>query len=88
MIELWKLLLYRDHEDSEFARDIEDQLDFHTLEQLLHAHLKAIIQDARRIIKNGQALQYSAQVSMSDSSDIYGMRTELTQLAGDREHAH
>jgi len=70
VIELWKLLLYRDHEDSEFAREIEDQLDYHTLEQLLHAHMKAVVEEARRIVKKGQALQYSEQVSVARASHL------------------
>jgi len=73
VIELWKLLLYRDHENSDLAGDIEDQLDCHTLEQLLHAHLKAIIQEARSIVKDGQVLQYSELVSMSSADYSYVM---------------
>lgn len=63
VIELWKLLLYKDHESSDIVEQIETQLGDHTVEDLIREHFKAIIEEAKENLKRNQTMEYTADAS-------------------------
>lgn len=63
VIELWKLLLYKDHQSSKIAKEVEAQLGERDVEDLISTHLKEVIAEAKDYIKRSQNLDYSAEVS-------------------------
>jgi hypothetical protein len=68
VIELWKLLLYQNHQSSNLAKQVEAQLGEHSLEELIATHLREIIRDAKDYMKRSQTLEHSAEVSISIAS--------------------
>ena len=69
VIELWKLLLYKTHEESEMVKQIKAQLvkAKRSLEELISTHLRAIIKEAKSIMKRTLTSEYTFEVSAAVS---------------------
>lgn len=62
VVELWKLLLYKDHQSSDVAQQIQAQLGDRTVDDLIRTHLEEIIKDAKAYLKRTQTMEYTAEV--------------------------
>lgn len=61
VLELWKLLLYKDHRSSPIAQQVKEQLGDRTLGDLLTTHLREIINAAKEQIKSAQTSEFSIE---------------------------
>lgn len=70
VIELWKLLLYKDHELSGLAQRSEKQLKDRSVGEFIAIHLRAVIEEAKAYIKRSSSLDYAPEVCFGHYPNI------------------